>query len=174
MTFSTLRPLTAALVFALSAFAAQAQTHDVLQVMDPYARTSGAGATSGAAFMVIENHGTTDDRLVAAASDVAEKVELHTHKQDANGVMQMLHVPEGFVIPAGGSHALARGGDHVMFLGLKTSLAHGDTVAVTLTFEKAGEMQVQVPVDLERKPMHGGGMQGGKMDHSGHGIKKTN
>lgn len=149
----------AALAFATPAFAA-----DGVTVVDPYARVMGAMAKSGAAFMVIENHASADDRLVNAASDVAERVELHTHKADANGNMQMLHVPEGFVIPANGSHALARGGDHVMFLGLKQSLAHGDKVTVTLTFEKAGDVVVEVPVDLERKP------EAAAHGHGGHGA----
>ncbi len=134
-----------------------------ITVLDPYARASTMMSSSGAAFMVIENHTGADDRLVSAASDIAERVELHTHVADANGVMQMIEVPEGFVIPANGSHALQRGADHVMFLGLTRPLAQGDIIPVTLTFETAGEVVVEVPVDLERKPMHGqmqGQMQG--------------
>lgn len=150
----------AAVTFALPAFAGS------ITVEDPYARASAMMSKSGAAFMVLKNTGTEEDRLIAAASDVADKVELHTHKEDANGVMRMLEVEEGFAIPAGGMHALARGGDHVMFLGLTRSLAHGDTVSVTLTFEKAGEMTVEIPVDLERKPMHG------KMNHGDHSDMK--
>lgn len=148
----------AAIVCAVPAFA------EGVIITDAYARTSGASAKSGAAFMVIENHADADDRLLSAASDVAARVELHTHKEDANGVMQMLEVPEGFAIPAHGSHALARGGDHVMFLGLTRSLAQGDKVTVTLTFEKAGEMTVEVPVDLERKDAMGGMMGNGAMN----------
>lgn len=153
------------LAAAALAFAAPALANDGVHVVDPYARVMGAMAKSGAAFMVIENHAAADDRLVKAASDVAERVELHTHKADASGNMQMVHVPEGFAVPAHGSHALARGGDHVMFLGLTRSLAHGDVVQVTLTFEKAGEVVVDIPVDLERKPeaaAHGGHMMGKK------------
>jgi len=121
-----------------------------IEVQDAYMRSSGAMAKSGAAFMQIVNNGPEDDRLIDAASDLSMRVELHTHKASADGVMQMVHVPEGFVIPAGGSHALARGGDHVMFMGLTRKVAHGDVVTLTLTFEKAGEMTIEVPVDLER------------------------
>lgn len=138
----------AALALATPAFAE-------MRIADPYARAMGANAVTGAAFMVIENHAAADDRLVSAASEVAERVELHTHKADASGTMKMIHVPEGFAIPANGSHALERGGDHVMLLGLKRPLAQGDTFTVTLTFEKAGEVTVEVPVDLERKAGHG-------------------
>ncbi len=135
----------AAVAFALPAFA-----QDGLSVVDPYARVSAMMSKSGAAFMVIENHTDAADRLLSATSDVSEKTELHTHKQDHNGVMQMLKVEEGFEIPAGGSHALARGGDHVMLLGLTRALTQGDVVHLTLTFEKAGEMKVDVPVDVNR------------------------
>jgi copper(I)-binding protein len=140
---------------------------DGITIVDPYARTSAMMSQSGAAFMVIENTGTADDRLVSATSDVAERVELHTHKEDADGVMQMIEVTEGFVIPAGGQHALARGGDHVMFLGLTRPLAQGDVVSVTLTFEKAGDVVVEVPVDLERKPDQAMQHQHGQMGSDG-------
>lgn len=132
-----------------------------IAVKDAYLRVSGAMAKSGAAFMTIENTGA-EDRLIGATSDLAQKVELHTHLQDAAGVMKMLHVEEGFVIPENGSHALARGGDHVMFLGLNSVPVQGDTITVTLTFEKAGDLVVQVPVDNERAE---GGMDHNKMDH---------
>ena len=144
---SVLSAVTAATLFATTAFAGE------IMVQDPYARSSNAMA--GAAFMGLMNHGTTDDRLIGVTSDAAKRVELHTHMENADGVMKMMHVPEGFTIPAGGSHMLMRGGDHVMFMGLNQSLEHGDTVDVILVFEKAGEVTVSVPVDLERKPKHG-------------------
>jgi len=142
------KSLLAATALTLAAFPAFAEG---IMISDAYARTSGAMAKSGAAFMVIENHAASDDRLISASSDVAQKVELHTHKAGADGVMQMVEVPEGFAVPAHGSHALARGGDHVMFLGLTRPLAQGDVVAVTLTFEKAGVVEVEIPVDLQRQ-----------------------
>lgn len=134
-----------ACTLAIPAFA------DGLMIKDAYARSSGKSAKAGAAFMQIMNHSDQDDRLVSVASDVAKRVELHTHKDNGEGVMRMIHVEEGFAIPAGGMHALKRGGDHVMFMGLTRPLEQGDTVSVTLTFEKAGEMVVEIPVDLERK-----------------------
>lgn len=146
---STLLAAAAAVAFAMPAVAADIEVHD------PYARVSSAMSSSGAAFMVIHNHGETDDHLVGVTSDAAEKVELHTHKEDENGVMRMIHVEEGFSLPAQGEIVMARGGHHVMFLGLNRDLAQGDVVAVTLQFENAGDVTVDVPVDLERKPAHG-------------------
>lgn len=132
-------------------------------IKDPYARSSGPMAKAGAAFMVIENTGPEGDRLIAASSDIAVRVELHTHKDMGEGVMRMMEVEEGFPVPAGGSHALQRGGDHVMFMGLTGPMEQGKTVTVTLTFEKAGDMVVEIPVDLKRVPMQemGRGMGAG-------------
>lgn len=146
---STLFAGLSALVLATPALA------DGITVTDAYARASSAMAQTGAAFMILTNETAADDRLVAASSPAAERVELHTHLQDANGVMRMVEVEDGFALPAGESHALQRGGDHLMFLGLTRAFDHGDTVEVTLVFEEAGEMVVMIPVDLERRPMHG-------------------
>lgn len=165
MTFKT---ILAAGTAALLAFSQGAMAEGSISVSDAYMRASGAMASSGAAFMVIENHGSEDDRLIAVSSDVAERVELHTHQSDANGVMKMVHVEEGFPISAGTDHILARGGDHVMFLGLNRSVAQGDNVTVTLTFEKAGDVVVEVPVDMERKPGQAG-MEHGTMGHGAMG-----
>ena len=74
--------------------------------------------------MQITNTGDADDRLVAAASDVAERVELHTHIMDGD-VMRMVEVEEGFAVTAGETIALERGGMHVMFLGLTRVLEAG-------------------------------------------------
>ena len=139
--FATLTTLT----MATGALAA-----DAIVVEDSYARSSGKSAKAGAAFMVIQNQSDTDDRLINAASGVAKKIELHTHKINENGVAKMVHVEEGFAIPAGETHILKRGGDHVMFMGLNAPFDQGEMIAVTLVFEQAGEVQIEVPVDLER------------------------
>ena len=130
-----------------------------IMIEDAYARAAGKSAKAGAAFMTIMNHGDEADRLIDAKSDAAARVELHTHKVNADGVAQMLHVPEGFAIPAGEAHPLARGGDHVMFMGLTQPFEQGAMIPVTLIFEKAGEIQIEIPVDLERKPGEGAGHQ---------------
>jgi periplasmic copper chaperone A len=126
-----------------------------ITIQDPYARSSTQSSATGAAFMVLVNQSDQNDRLISAQTDIAERVELHTHIEDANGIMQMREVEGGFDVPAGGMHALERGGDHVMFLGLKQPLKDGNLIPLTLSFEKAGDIVVEVPVDLTRKPMHG-------------------
>lgn len=153
--------IAAATLLATTAYA------DGMKIMigDSYARSAGPKAKTGAAFMMLMNHGTEDDRLIGVASTVAKRTELHTHKENDSGLMQMLEVKEGFAIPAGGMHALKRGGDHVMLMGLEQGLVQGTDIELILTFEKAGEISVTVPVDNDRKPAkdaHGG--------HSGHGT----
>ncbi|WP_412505143.1 copper chaperone PCu(A)C [Roseovarius sp. SYSU LYC5161] len=151
----TLRPttlgLTAALTLATPAWAAE------ITIEDPYARAAGVTAIAGAAFMTIHNESAIADRLVAARSDVAERVELHTHVADGD-VMRMIEVEEGFAIPAGEAHSLARDGDHVMFMGLRQPFEQGETITVTLTFEHAGEMTLEIPIDNDRPAT---GMDGG-------------
>jgi hypothetical protein len=143
----TLAALTA--LIALPAFA-----HDGVHINNPYARVIGGVGASGAVFFEIENHQDVDDRLISAATDVAERAELHTHKEEG-GVMKMMHVLEGFAVPALGFHSLARGGDHVMLMGLRSELKSGDVIDLTLTFELAREVTVQAVIDNDRKPEDG-------------------
>ncbi|MEM9343710.1 MAG: copper chaperone PCu(A)C [Pseudomonadota bacterium] len=164
-----IRTLAAAALAALVTFPALAMDGQIV-FGDAYARTSRPDAPVGAAFMMIMNKTGTNDRLIAASSDIAERVELHTHLIDANGVARMVEVEDGFAIPAGGAHALKRGGDHVMFMGLRKPLKDGDIVKVTFTFEVAGDVTVNIPVDMERAAdgshSHGGVTH--SHDHGGH------
>lgn len=141
-----------------------------IQIDAPYMRVGSAAARSAAAFMTIENHGAQDDRLIAARSDIAQKVELHTHLASGDGIMRMVEVPEGFAIPAHGAHALARGGDHVMFMGLNRTLADGDMIDLTLVFETAGEVALRVPVNPPEAEAGAAMPMGG---HSGHSMGKA-
>lgn len=119
-------------------------------VQDAYARVNGASAKAGAAFLVIENHSDEDDRLIGVTANVSKVAELHTHKQDADGLMVMGPIEGGLTIPAHGVVTLKRGGDHVMMMGLNRSLKQGDVITLSLTFENKGEVVVEVPVDLNR------------------------
>ena len=133
-----------------------------IMIDDAYARASRPGAPTGAMFMTIMNHGAEDDTLVAAASPVAKLVELHTHIEE-DGVMKMRPVEEGFEIPAGGMHMLQRGGDHVMLMGVTETLENGDMLPLVLTFEKAGEVTLEVMVDNDRdQGKHGMGQMNHK------------
>ena len=135
--------------FAVLATTSTAWAQGTIEIHDAYARSSNAKA--GAAFMAIHNHGGEEDRLIDVRSDVAEHVQLHTHIEDENGVMKMRHVEGGFAVPADGMLMLKRGGDHVMFMGLKTPFEDGALIPVTLVFEKAGEIASEIEVDQDRK-----------------------
>lgn len=104
---------------------------------------SAASGPNGAAYLTIRNSGPAD-RLLKAMSDAAGTVELHT-VIDNNGVKQMRPV-EAIDVPANGEVALKPGSFHVMMFGVKQDLKPGDTINLTLQFEKAGSMTVKAEV----------------------------
>ena len=142
------RTLIAALLATLPAVA---YAESKIEIHDPYARVSRPGAPTGAAFMVIHNHGTTDDVLLSAKSDIAAMVELHMHIESGDGIMQMVELEDGIPLPAGGEHMMVRGGDHVMFMGLNDPLTQGQEVTVTLVFEQAGESRSSSPSTMSAR-----------------------
>ena len=125
-----------------------ASAHMVLD--NAYARAASTLAQSGAAYMSVFNHSDRDDRLVAATSNIAERVELHTHIHDDTGLMRMVEVEDGLEISAGQTITLERGGAHVMFLGLRQPLLQDDDVEITLIFEHADPVTITISVDLTR------------------------
>lgn len=126
------------------------QSNAAFVVEQPYLRSSLPTSTSAAAFMVLRNQTGQADRLIAVRSALAGRVELHSHNEDANGVMRMGQIEEGVPLADGGTHVFGRGGDHLMFMGLEAPLVQGDIVPVTLVFEQAGEIEITVPVDHSR------------------------
>lgn len=121
-----------------------------ITVADGYARS--ANPKAGAAFMTLHNTGTADCTLTAVTTDLAERAELHTHKDAGDGVMKMGKIEGGILVPAGAEHVLARGSDHVMLMGLKAPLENGQEVALTLDFGACGTVETVMPVDNDRKP----------------------
>jgi copper(I)-binding protein len=103
------------------------------------------GGANSAAYMIIRNTGSEPDKLIAASSDVAKTIELHTVVEEG-GVMRMRQVEGGIDIPANGQVELKPGGFHVMLIGLTRDLNAGDSVQLTLTFEKAGQIPVTAQV----------------------------
>lgn len=102
---------------------------------------------NSAAYMVLVNQSNTPDRLISASTDVANVVELHETKM-VNNVMQMAPVEGGIAVPANGRVELKPGGLHVMLIGLKRDLKEGETVRLTLNFERAGAITVDAPVRM--------------------------
>ena len=114
-----------------------------ITIEQPYARATLAGQSNGAAYFTLNNHGA-DDRLLTVKAAVATQVELHHMSMD-NGVMRMRQL-EAIDVPAGTSVKLKPGSLHLMLVGLKAPLKTGAAFPMTLTFEKAGEMTIQVAV----------------------------
>ena len=112
--------------------------------------------------MAITNTGTTDDRLVAATSPTAARMEIHEMAMDGD-VMRMRALDKSLTIPAGETVTLQPGGYHVMFMDLSGPMAEGDSADVTLTFEMAGTVTVSMPVVAHDAR---GGM--GHSKHGGH------
>jgi hypothetical protein len=116
----------------------------------PYAPPTPGGATTGAVyFRTLKNTGRDPDRLLSATSPAAATVELHRSTIE-NDVMKMRHLPV-LELPPGASLKVRHGGEiHLMLIGLKAPLKNGDRFPVRLKFERAGEREVVVHVQLPR------------------------
>jgi periplasmic copper chaperone A len=149
----------AAAAFALVTLAAPAFAHAYekagLTIGHPYANDTIPGQSNGAVFLTLENKGDADDRLVGAATPRAGVTEIHTHTMD-DGVMRMRKI-DGVDVPAGTPVAFAPGGLHFMLIGLTAPLKEGETFPLTLTFEKAGAVEVMVLVEKRGSHKDGGG-----------------
>ena len=137
------RSLLAAAIAALPA-RAHDYTAGEIAIGHPWTRAAGANA-NGAGFMQLRNTGTQPDRLLSAATPIARVVELHTHVREGD-VMRMRPVQD-IAVPAGATVELRPGGLHVMLIGLTAPLAQGSRVPLTLRFERAGEVQVELAVE---------------------------
>ncbi len=118
-----------------------------IEISGVWGRPSPMVAGNGAAYMLIENTGAEDDKVIGAWSDVSENVEIHDMTME-DGVMKMFHV-ESYDVPAGGSVELAPGGKHVMFIGLYEKLEVGQIVTIELEFEKSGKITVEAEIREE-------------------------
>ncbi|WP_438748202.1 DUF1775 domain-containing protein [Pararhizobium sp. O133] len=119
-----------------------------IKAMLPGAKVGGGGFT-------VKNEGSEDDVLLSAESPAAGRVELHEMTMQ-NDVMKMRKLEDGIAVPAGQTVELRSGGLHLMFMDVTRPFAEGDTVPVTLTFEKAGKVELVLPV----------GNAAGKMSHN--------
>ncbi|WP_119389605.1 copper chaperone PCu(A)C [Taklimakanibacter lacteus] len=156
-----IKELTVAVALTCAAFITSlAQAHDYkagpLTIEHPWTPQPPVGAKVAAGFLKITNGGAQDDRLVAVASDIAGKTQVHGMKVE-KGIMTMFELEGGLVIPAGGTVELKSRSNHVMFMDLKSRPEKGATFKATLTFEKAGSVAVDFKVEA----------MGGDMDHEG-------
>ena len=151
--------LAVAAAFVVAAVSAFAQASSI-QIENSWTRATPAGARFGMVFMTISNRASAADRLLSVSSDAADKVEID-EMTSTGGKMQMREITGGVAIPAAGSVVLKPDGYHIMLTGLKKRLAAGDALQVKLSFEKAGDVSVAVPVKASsagKDDMHGAGM----------------
>jgi periplasmic copper chaperone A len=161
--------LAALLIGFVAPALAQETSNTSIAVEQPWARATPVGAKTGAVYMTLDNKSSTADRLTGASSDVADKLQIHEMKVE-NGVMKMRELAGGLPIPAGGSVVLKPGSYHVMLIGLKKPLSVGEQLPLTLTFEKAGNILVTVPVQAMGATQNKGGMGGMQDNNSGGGM----
>lgn len=126
-----------------------------VMVKDPYVRAMAPGQKMTAAYMHLT--ASSDRTIVAAYSDIAETVELHTGYVE-DGVMRMRQLDNGIELPAGEMVMLKPGGLHVMFIGVSKAVSEGDEVVLTLEFANGEQQTITAPV---KSVMN-------NMDHSGH------
>jgi uncharacterized protein YcnI/copper(I)-binding protein len=125
--------------------AAASVTKGDLVIAQPWSRATPGGARVAGGYLTVTNRGAQPDRLVSGSADFAERVEIH-EMATANGVMTMRNLANGLAIAPGQTVELKPGGYHVMFMGLRRPLAEGQTVKVTLTFERAGTVELDFRV----------------------------
>lgn len=131
--------LTAALALGIASTSFASE----VMVKDPYVRAMAPGQKMTAAFMHIT--ADSDRRIVAATSDIASKVELHTGYVE-DGVMRMRQLEDGIELPSGEMVMLKPGGLHVMFIGVTEPVAEGDEVNLTLEFANGETQAITAPV----------------------------
>lgn len=130
-------------IHVLSVATALAGTSGIA-VEHAWARATPRGAATAAAYVTLVNHGADDDRLLSVTSPVAERIQFHSETNDS-GVMKMSQLTT-VEIRSGATVVFTPGAMHMMLLGLKRQIKEGEAVPLTLTFEKAGAIDVAAPV----------------------------
>lgn len=145
------RALAALLALALSSTLALAHGYKLgnLEIKHPWAKATIAGQPVAGGFFKVVNNGTEPDRLLKVTSGVSDMIQVHEMKVE-DGVMKMGEVPGGLEIAPGATVELKPGGLHVMFMGIKAPFKEGETVKATLTFEKAGTIDVEFKIDAAK------------------------
>lgn len=135
----------AALVLCAGALAACGDDGDAPAVVIDNARARFTTTDLGAVYFDVRVTGA-GDALVAAATEIADDAQLH-EIATVDGSAMMREVAGGIAIAPGGSVSLRPGGYHVMLLGVAEVPAPGETFALTLEFERAGRVTVDVAVE---------------------------
>lgn len=114
-----------------------------IEITGPFTRATLPNAPVAGGFLTLTNTGSEDDRLVSVSTPIAKESQIHEMAMEGD-VMKMRQLPDGLPIPAGETVVLQPGGYHLMFMGLNEPVAEGASVPVTLTFEKAGTLTIDL------------------------------
>lgn len=139
------RTFSAAILAAVVTFPAVAQRAAAgdLTVDQAWTRAIASGAPTAVGYMVIRNAGDRADRLLGAETPAARAVEMHATTV-ADGIMRMRPVADGIQIPARQQIALEPGGVHLMLLDPRGGFARGARIPLTLVFERAGRVSIEL------------------------------
>lgn len=121
------------------------KTFGELEIHSAYAVAPPPGVDTAAAYLTLRNRGKAPDLLMTVRSDAAGTSAVHQTLSDG-GVMKMRAVEGGLALPPGESIEMAPGGKHLMFMQLARAIEPGSTLAVTLVFRDAGEVDLLLPV----------------------------
>ncbi|MCL7944214.1 copper chaperone PCu(A)C [Marinobacter sp. ATCH36] len=143
---------------------AREYTEGKVTIDHPWSRPTPPGVPMGVGYMNITNDGDSDITLISAATARAENVSIHESTMK-DGNMSMRPLKDGLAIPAGETVELKPHGYHLMLEKLKGPLKEGESIPLTVIFDGAETMEVELDVE----PLDGGmKMEGQGMDHSGH------
>lgn len=117
----------------------------VMEVHDAVARPAPLAGGTGAVYFLLHNHGTTPATLIGGESPASAAVELHTNINE-NGVMRMRQITDGIELQPDDAVVFEPGGLHVMLVNLVAPLAEGETIQLTLKFDGADDLVIDVPV----------------------------
>ena len=145
-----MKPFLFVLVALATLFTLPAWAHDYqvgsLTINHPWSRATPPGTPTGGGFMTIHNAGEHSDRLIGAASPFTQSISIHQTTME-DGTMRMMPLHDGLEIPAGGSVELKPGSYHLMLMGMESPLVEGEKRMITLKFEQAGEVEVELQID---------------------------
>jgi periplasmic copper chaperone A len=132
------------IALALTGHAAEPVRAGSLEIEAPWARASVGTMRPSAAYMVIRNGGERPDRLLRVETPAAGHAEIHATVMERD--MMRMRPAEGLEIPPGGELRLEPGGLHVMLMHLQRPLEEGASLPMTLVFERAGEVTIEMPI----------------------------
>lgn len=96
--------------------------------------------------VLIRNSGGAPDRLLSAASPIAQRIDIYETRQKPDGTPETYFINGGVPLPADAERRLGPGGPHLVAVGLAAPLTPGQRVPITLVFERTGAIQFEAIV----------------------------